>query len=272
MLKSLLKQRAALLSSARTPLVLLRQLDRRLVLWCEHHPQALAVDTWREAQGDTSAFWADALRLELNIRLTPGAPGEGLELSPGDALDDAVVKARWQMVACYSKVSLPEVWPEAPEQQLWAAMAAARRGQEAKVDPSWQTCVGMQTGVVPMTELAVRDVLPALWAVGQPFWREWFFPLLLAAPEPLHPVMINWLAGQVDDALVIEAMGVSGCDRFLPWFAEMVANGGEHGDAANEALQRRKASNQDLGQRYRQWWAHWLQVQGAPWSLFGGRW
>ena len=74
------------------------------------------------------------------------------------------------------------------------------------------------------------------------------------------------------DAPNFEAMGISGSDRFLPLLAEVTSHGGEPGEVASEALQRRKAHNQDLGQRYRQWWASWLRVQGAPWSLFGGCW
>jgi len=272
MLESLLKQRKALLDNPQSPLVLLRQLDRRLVLWCEHHPQELAGDIWSTAQGDAPAFWSGALRLELIMRLRAGSSDESIEWAEWETGNEYDTGSHWQMLACNSGAGLPEVWPESPQQQLWAAMAAIRRGQEARVGACWQACAGMQAGVILMSEPAVKSLMPELWHTGQPFWREWFFPLLLAAPEQLQPAMINWLAGKVSDASVIDAMGISGSDRFMPLLVEVAAHGDEQGEVANEALRRRKASGQDLGQRYRQWWANWLRVQGAPWSLFGGCW
>lgn len=272
MLEDLLKQRQALLDNAQSPLQLLRQLDRRLVLWCEQHPQDLALDSWRKAQGDAPAFWSGALRLELTMRLHACPPWEGFELSQSETASECREGNHWQMLACHSGMELPREWPEPPQQQLWAAMAASRRGQEAKVDACWQACVSMQTGAILMSEPAVKSLLSELWLAGDPFWREWFFPLLLVAPDQLHPAMINGLAGLVSDASVIEAMGVSGSDRFLPLLTEVASLGGEQGEVANDALQRRKIPSQDLGQRYRQWWESWLRVQGAPWSLFGGCW
>ncbi|MCK0165504.1 hypothetical protein [Marinobacter sp. S6332] len=272
MLEDLLKQRQALLDNAQSPLQLLRQLDRRLVLWSEQHPQDLALDSWRKAQGDAPAFWSGALRSELAMRLRACARDESFEQVQSEADSEYEEGSYWQMLACHSGMELPREWPEPPQQQLWAAMAASRRGQEAKVDACWQACVSMQTGAMLVSEPAVKSLLSELWPAGNPFWREWFFPLLLAAPEQLHPAMINDLAGRVSDASVIEAMGISGSDRFLPLLAEVASHGGEPGEVASEALQRRKAHNQDLGQRYRQWWASWLRVQGAPWSLFGGCW
>ena len=275
MLETLLQQRHALLDSPQAHLPLLRQLDRRLLLWCEHHPEALEVEAWQPVEADENAGSFLALWLEMNLRLNGKVPS-GIETDgAGVFRADVTLGCYWRVVASQSKLALPKNWPERREDELWAVMAAAKRGQIPECSAAWRAWIELQFQPEERASSALITLLSELWRLAPKSWPEWFYPLLLAVPEASHPAMINWLAGHVEDIQVVEAMGTSGSARFEPWLKEMAEQDVPVGAAAREELQRMIAAHtgtSDLAGRHRYWWANWYQLQGAPWSLWGGQW
>lgn len=275
MLETLLQQRCALLNSPQAPQLLLRQLDRRLLLWCEHHPEELGGEAWQPKEIDEDAAPLAALWLELSLRLNGKTPSDAKAGSAGVVPASVAPGCYWRLVACYSDLALPDRWPERREDELWAAMAMARRGQIPECSVPWSAWIKWQFQPEDSKQATLTTLLPELWRLAPESWPEWFYPLMLAVPEDSRPAMINWLAGCAEDVRVIEAMGISGCARFEPWLQDMAEQDLPVGTAAKEELQRMKAARTgilDVRARYRHWWANWLQLQGAPWSLWGGQW
>jgi len=267
MLEELLSQRKALLHSPGLPLFLLRQHDRRLVLWCEQHPAALAAEAWGTLQAENQAAWLAELRLELVTRL--GCSSDIAQPAMGSG---SLVAAHWQLAAHFTEAAMPAELPEQSELQIWAAMALARREKEARVSPVWLAWIRAQEPGETISERGLRTLVAELWNCSQDAWRHWFYPLLLSRPEAEHPAMINWLAGQVDNASLVEAMGVSGAERFKPWLDELALQDDAIGAVANHVRHRPASDHGDMHARIRYWWPRWHQLEGSPWSLFGGRW
>ena len=269
MLEQLLSQRKALLDSPGLPLFLLRQHDRRLILWCEQHPKALVSGLRDSLQEQIQAPWLAEFGQELVTRLGHGSgPENGVQArGPEDELT-----ARWQLAAHFSDVAVPTEAPEHPALQIWTAMALARRGQQARLSPVWLAWLGAQEGDGPETEQGLRSLLAGLWDCSREHWRDWFYPLMLGLPETRHPAMINWLAGQVDNPGLVEAMGISGAERFKPWLDELAVQEDDLGALANHARHHAAGDSGDLQARIRYWWPRWRQLEGSPWSLFGGGW
>ncbi|MCG8518535.1 MAG: hypothetical protein MI794_11150 [Pseudomonadales bacterium] len=281
MLETLLEQRQALFNSHQAPLSLLRQLDRRLLLWCEHHPDTRQPAIWPLTDGAIDSGRLALLWLETNARLQP-ATLDTLLAELKDSLDqDTVTAVHWQLAACHSGVSLPaegkvaEAAPK-PETDLWSVMALARRGLEADCPSPWREWLAALEALRAGESVAgTRELMPRLWLVAQTVWPMWFYPLLLAAQEEQRPTLVNWLTGHVDGADVIEAMGASGCAQFEPWLQELAEQGGPDAEVAATELEGLQTEGDDptgLRLRQRHWWANWAGLEGAPWSLFGGHW
>lgn len=269
MLEELLRQRTALLDNPGLPLFLLRQHDRRLALWCERHPKDLVSGIWGTIQAETQKAWLAELRLELVTRQGHGnGPESGTQ--PRGTGDELV--AHWRLAAHFSHVAMPTEEPEHSELQLWVAMAMARRGLDSRLSPVWLAWIDAQESDGPGSEQGLRRLLAGLWDCNREHWRHWFYPLMLRLPEIQHPAMINWLAGQVDNPDLVEAMGVSGADRFKPWLDELAGRDDELGVLARDARHQPAGNRRDILVRARYWWPRWRQLEGSPWSLFGGCW
>ncbi|MFE8070096.1 hypothetical protein QQM79_03470 [Marinobacteraceae bacterium S3BR75-40.1] len=270
MLESLLGQRQALLDSDQTPLTLLRPLDRRIVLWCEQHPECLADPAWTQA---SEAPHLALLWLEVAALVQPQSPVERLPELEGLIGSEATAKAHWQLAASHAEVVPPATFPEASAAQPWAAMALLRRGLQADCPAPWQKWAEALNNPETFGP-SVREWLANLWARAPEDWALWFYPLLVAMPREARPDMVNWLAGRVADDRVIEAMGISGCGQFKPWLSEL-AGQEPHAEIARaelDWLEGQPGATTMLYGRWRTWWSRWQKVDGAPHSLFGGRW
>lgn len=261
MLEELLNQRKALLDNPSLPLAMLRQQDRRLVLWCEQYPETLAAQAWAALSED----WSKTLQLELATRLSVTSVVEEL------LVEGTAQTARWQLSAQFTEAELPGEFPDHAEGQIWVAMAMARRGRVSSLPAEWQAWLKIQE-YGSQTEQGLRALLDALWQIRRDGWREWFYPMMLNLPEALHPGMINWLAGNADSKALVEAMGMSGAERFKPWLQELAAQGDNHSELAGEALQQSASEREQMQARIRHWLLRWRLLEGSPWSLFGGYW
>lgn len=261
MLEELLNQRKALLDNPSLPLALLRQQDRRLILWCEQYPDALAAQAWTAL----SEHWSKTLQLELATRLNVTNVVEEL------LVEGTAQTACWRLAAQFTEAALPGEFPDDAEAQVWVAMAMARRGRANALPAEWQAWLQVQGGG-SHTEQSLRALLDALWQSRRDGWRAWFYPMMLNLPDAHHPGMINWLAGNVDSKALVEAMGMSGAERFRPWLQELAAQGDDHSEPAGQALQQSKSERGQMQVRIRHWLLRWRLLEGSPWSLFGGYW
>lgn len=289
-----LAQRVVLLASDDASLGQLKAHDRKLLAAMERHAFASPIAQREGADaallaGLETDFENALLIVEARARLWPGELGRVQQMllaSQGGR------NAAWWLAAHYPALPCPTDFPGDGKGQVWASRALWRRNMADLLPAPWHAWTQALDG-----KIAVIAVAQALWlASGPATWQEWLAPLLTVADQDATAELVNWLATQTEDAIVIQVMGLSCQSRFLPWLASMRHNA----DLADMALrevrwltgpqQQRHGGLQcwgeplcadawpmlfkslPLGYRQRLWpWCD-RNIEGAATSLQGGQW
>ena len=317
-LDELIASRRALLASDNASLEQLRQVDRRLLTRVERHdPSSPLPDDLGEGSllpltslpVDEATLWLEVAVSLGGVRVRPAL--DALAGTPdGEALS-------WWLAANYPGLSITRAFPDDPELQTLAARAYWRRGQVDRLPRPWQEWAQVLNGRNELSKALVEalwEQLPAGAEVtGFACWKDWFYPLMVGAPDEWQLWMVNWLLAEVDTTTTVEAMGVSCARRFLSWLEAIGAGTGLDGneavaDAAERELRWLRGDHQarqpesslfgyqcwgeilpdghgltpaswqkrfsalPMGFRERCWYWSGKQINGSPWSLFGGQW
>ncbi len=234
-LDELISERWHLVTSDDVALDRLRQVDRRLLTRVEQGDadSPLPQDMANGSLLPLTAMPAMDSTLWLEVAVSLG----GVKVCPAlDRLaeDAAGQRLSWWLAASYPGLSMNLSFPEAPELQMLAARASWRRGEGDTLPRPWSEWAGVLDGRLELSRTLVEQLWSILPAGGEPLelanWKEWFYPLLVGAPEEWQLWLVNWLLAEADTTTTVEAMGVSCARRFLSWLEAIGAGTGLDGN------------------------------------------
>ncbi len=266
-----------------------RQLPGHLLKEGANPPALLSPDTPVHELAELFAETPERLLcvLEARDRLWPG---ELEQVQSSLIHEHGHGEIAWWLAAHYRHLGCPTHFPETFTAQVWAARALSRRGYIPPAPWSdWHAAI--------QQEACTETVALRLWETGDgALWQEWLPPILSATDDTRLAPLINALAPEVTDAVLIGILGATWHSRFLPWLASfrhdeslaepalrevrwLVGDREERhrgrqlwGMPLGEVNWKRLFRVLPLGFRERLWPAYGHCVEGTPVSLHGGQW